>query len=102
MQASPVTEAPSETGIPVSNPATGEVIATVPELGAEEVIRMVAAARVAQPTWAAIGFEGRAEVLLAAHDWMARARARGHDIVGRPVDRPTRPSSQSSPTGSRP
>ena len=39
MQASPVTEAPSVTGIPVENPATGETIATVPELGAEEVIR---------------------------------------------------------------
>ena len=90
MQASPVTEAPSETGIPVSNPATGEVIATVPELGAEEVIRMVAAARVAQPTWAAIGFEGRAEVLLAAHDWMAQNAERVVTTIvgetGRPAD----------------
>ena len=90
MQASPVTEAPSETGIPVENPATGEVIATVPELGADEVIRIVAAARAAQPAWAAIGFEGRAEVLLAARDWMV---ANGERVVtticgetGRPAD----------------
>jgi hypothetical protein len=29
----PVTEAATETGIPVENPATGETIAIVPELG---------------------------------------------------------------------
>src|SRR3954462_2026221 len=90
MQASPVTEAPSETGIPVTNPATGEVIATIPELGADEVTRMVVAARDAQPTWAAIGFEGRAEVLLAGRDWMAQNAERVVTTIvgetGRPVD----------------
>jgi acyl-CoA reductase-like NAD-dependent aldehyde dehydrogenase/choline dehydrogenase-like flavoprotein len=64
--------APAETaaGIPVENPATGEVIATVPSLGPDEVARMVARAREAQPAWEALGFEGRAEILLGARRWL--------------------------------
>ncbi|HYX11699.1 MAG TPA: aldehyde dehydrogenase family protein, partial [Candidatus Acidoferrum sp.] len=89
MSAGPVTEAPTRQ-VPVTNPATGDVIATVPELGAEEVRGMVAAAREAQPTWAAVGFEGRAEVLLAARDWMAANAERVVTTIvgetGRPVD----------------
>ena len=91
MSAGPATEAPTQaTGIPVTNPATGDVIATVPELGADEVRAMAAAAREAQPTWAAVGFEGRAEVLLAARDWMAQNAERVVTTIvgetGRPVD----------------
>ncbi len=86
----PVTEAATETGIPVENPATGETIATVADLSAGEVGAMVAKAREAQPIWAAIGFEGRAEVLLAARDWMvANAEQVVTTIVGetgRPAD----------------
>src|SRR5687767_1550830 len=85
-----VTGAGTTEGIPVENPATGEILATVPELGAEDVAAMVAAAREAQPAWEAIGFEGRAEVLLAARQWMV---ANGERIVqtisgetGRPAD----------------
>ena len=47
-------------GIPVENPATGETIATVPDLGTEAVAEMVARARAAQPAWEAAGFEARA------------------------------------------
>jgi acyl-CoA reductase-like NAD-dependent aldehyde dehydrogenase/choline dehydrogenase-like flavoprotein len=90
MQAGPATEAPSKAGIPVSNPATGETIATIPELGADDVARMVAEAREAQPTWAAIGFEGRAEVLLAARSWLATNAERVVTTIvgetGRPAD----------------
>src|SRR5919198_4257187 len=92
MSAGPATQAPTEAaGIPVTNPATGEVIATVPELGAEGVHRMVAAAHEAQPTWAAIGFEGRAEVLLAARDWMA---ANAERVVGTIVAETGRPADE--------
>src|SRR5947208_8320753 len=56
--------------IAVANPATGETIATVPEVGADEVAGLVAAARAAQPAWAEAGFDGRAEVLLAARRWL--------------------------------
>jgi acyl-CoA reductase-like NAD-dependent aldehyde dehydrogenase len=86
----PVTEVATETGIPVENPATGETIATVRDLSAGEVEAMVAGAREAQPIWAAVGFEGRAEVLLAARRWMvANAERVVTTIVGetgRPAD----------------
>ena len=62
---------PENGGIAVENPATGETIATVPELGGDEVRAMVAAARAAQPGWEALGFDGRAEVLLAARRRLA-------------------------------
>jgi acyl-CoA reductase-like NAD-dependent aldehyde dehydrogenase/choline dehydrogenase-like flavoprotein len=77
-------------GIPVENPATGEVLATVPDLGAEQVEAMVAASRQAQPGWEAMGADGRAEILLAARRWMV---ANGERVVqtisgetGRPAD----------------
>src|SRR5262245_60723700 len=77
-------------GIAVENPATGETLATVPELDADEVRAMVAGARAAQPAWEARGCDGRAEVLLAAKRWMV---ANGERVVqticgetGRPAD----------------
>ncbi|HEX2129429.1 MAG TPA: aldehyde dehydrogenase family protein [Solirubrobacterales bacterium] len=77
-------------GIAVVNPATGETLATVPELGAGEVQALVASARAVQPQWEALGYEGRAEVLLAARNWLV---ANGERVVtticaetGRPPD----------------
>ena len=57
-------------GIPVHNPATGEVIATVPVASAEEIRAIVARARAAQPGWEALGFDGRAKVLRRAQKWV--------------------------------
>jgi acyl-CoA reductase-like NAD-dependent aldehyde dehydrogenase len=57
-------------GIPVENPATGEIVATVPDLGAEQVAEMAAKGRAAQPEWEAYGFEGRARILLRAQKWV--------------------------------
>jgi acyl-CoA reductase-like NAD-dependent aldehyde dehydrogenase len=57
-------------GIPVENPATGEIIATVPDLGAEAIAEMAARGRAAQPAWEAFGFDGRARVLLRAQKWL--------------------------------
>ncbi|HEX9481375.1 MAG TPA: succinic semialdehyde dehydrogenase [Solirubrobacteraceae bacterium] len=57
-------------GIPVENPATGETIATVPEMSAEQVAEMAARGRAAQPEWEAFGFEGRARVMLRAQKWI--------------------------------
>jgi acyl-CoA reductase-like NAD-dependent aldehyde dehydrogenase len=62
--------ASGETGIPVENPATGETIATVADLGAEAVAEMAARGRAAQPGWEAFGFEGRARVMLRAQKWL--------------------------------
>jgi len=56
--------------IPVENPATGEIVATVPDLGPEAVVAMAQRGRAAQPGWEAYGFEGRARVLLRAQKWL--------------------------------
>jgi len=83
-------ESASATGIAVENPATGETIATVPDLGAEEIGAIVATARAAQPAWRDAGFDERAPVLMAARAWMV---ANGDRIVeticgetGKPAD----------------
>ena len=57
-------------GISVENPATGEIVATVADLGAEAVAEMAARGRAAQPAWEAFGFEGRARILLRAQKWL--------------------------------
>src|SRR5215208_2930948 len=62
--------APTAEGIPVENPATGEVIATVPVASADEVRAIVARGRAAQPAWEALGFDGRAKVLRRAQKWV--------------------------------
>jgi acyl-CoA reductase-like NAD-dependent aldehyde dehydrogenase len=56
--------------IEVENPATGEIVATVPDLGADAVAEMAKRARAAQPSWEAYGFEGRARVMLRAQKWV--------------------------------
>jgi acyl-CoA reductase-like NAD-dependent aldehyde dehydrogenase len=56
--------------IAVENPATGEVIATVPDLGPEDVKAMAQRARAAQPGWEALGFDGRARIMLRAQKWV--------------------------------
>src|SRR6059058_4281221 len=62
--------AQSGEGVPVENPATGEIIATVADLGGEAVAEMAARGRAAQPGWEAFGFEGRGRVLLRAQKWL--------------------------------
>jgi acyl-CoA reductase-like NAD-dependent aldehyde dehydrogenase len=56
--------------IEVENPATGEVIASVAALSVDEVGPVVARARVAQPGWEALGFEGRGRILRRAQKWV--------------------------------
>src|SRR5688572_3362762 len=77
-------------GIAVENPATGETLATVTDVDAAGVARVVDAARAAQPAWAELGFERRGELLIAARAWMV---ANGERVVqticaetGRPAD----------------
>ena len=57
-------------GIPVENPASGEVIASVPILGEAELDEMAARARAAQPAWAALSFQERGAVMRRASRWM--------------------------------
>lgn len=56
--------APGET-FETRNPATGEVLAEITQASAGDVAAAVAAARAAQPGWAALGGHGRARVLYA-------------------------------------
>jgi len=56
--------------IPVENPATGEVIGTIPVLGQAELEAMAHRGRAARPGWAALGFDGRAAVMKRARQWM--------------------------------
>jgi acyl-CoA reductase-like NAD-dependent aldehyde dehydrogenase len=58
----------------VENPATGETIARVANLGAAEVHELALKGRAAQPAWAAEGFEGRAKVMLRAQKWLTDNR----------------------------
>ena len=67
--------------IAVENPATGEVIGQVDDMGAEQVKDMVARARLAQPGWDALGFDGRAEVMLELRHWFVQNRDRVLDLL---------------------
>src|SRR3954452_14533656 len=62
--------------IAVENPATGETIAHVPDMGADQVAELVARARRAQPGWEALGFDGRAEVMHSLRHWLIQNRDR--------------------------
>src|SRR5690242_15453579 len=62
--------------IPVENPATGETIAHVPDLTAEQVAELARKARVAQPGWEALGFDGRAEIFREMRRWLVQNRER--------------------------
>ena len=55
---------------PVTNPARGDVIATVPDLGEAEAARAIDAAHAAQKAWAARTGKERAAVLRAWYDLM--------------------------------
>jgi acyl-CoA reductase-like NAD-dependent aldehyde dehydrogenase len=67
--------------IPVENPATGEVITTIPIMGGDELAAMAARAREAQPQWDALGFEGRGRIMRRAQKWMLDNAQRVLDSV---------------------
>jgi acyl-CoA reductase-like NAD-dependent aldehyde dehydrogenase len=56
--------------IAIENPATGEVIAHVPDLSAEQVAELAGTGRAAQPGWQALGYDARAQVLLRMRTWI--------------------------------
>ena len=56
--------------IGVENPATGDLITTIPIQGAAELGEMAARARAAQPGWKALGFDARAAIMKRARQWM--------------------------------
>ncbi|HEX2410961.1 MAG TPA: aldehyde dehydrogenase family protein [Solirubrobacteraceae bacterium] len=62
-------ERPTEK-IEVSNPATGQVIRSVPATSPEDLSAMVERARAAQVGWEALGFDGRGRVLRRMQKWL--------------------------------
>jgi acyl-CoA reductase-like NAD-dependent aldehyde dehydrogenase len=73
---------PASSGrIAVENPATGEVIGHVDDLGPDRVRAMVERGRRAQPGWEACGFDGRAEVMLELRHWFVENRNRIVDLL---------------------
>jgi acyl-CoA reductase-like NAD-dependent aldehyde dehydrogenase len=73
--------AAAERSIEVENPATGAIIATVPDLTAEQVTALAQRARAAQPEWDALGFEGRATVMLRAQKWLMDNAQRVIEVI---------------------
>jgi acyl-CoA reductase-like NAD-dependent aldehyde dehydrogenase len=69
-QAAASTHGAAQQQIEVRNPATGQVVRTVPAVTPQELRAMVARAREAQPGWQEMGFDGRARVLRRAQKWV--------------------------------
>ena len=74
--------------IPVENPATGQTIATVPDMDAAQVKGLVDRARAAFPAWRDLDFKGRAEVLYELRRWMIDNRDR---VIGTIVEENGKP-----------
>jgi succinate-semialdehyde dehydrogenase / glutarate-semialdehyde dehydrogenase len=68
-------ERTSETWIPVTNPATGQVLGRVPDLGAEAALDAVAAARGALPGWRGLTAKARSVILRRWYDRVLDARS---------------------------
>lgn len=65
---------PDRPRIQVQNPATGEVIASIPDASPEDGRRAVAAANAAQAAFAAMSSRARADILLAAHKLLLESK----------------------------
>jgi acyl-CoA reductase-like NAD-dependent aldehyde dehydrogenase len=74
--------------VPVENPATGQTIATVPDMDSAQVQGLVERARAAFPAWRDLGFEGRAEVFYELRRWMIDNRDR---LIGTIVEENGKP-----------
>jgi acyl-CoA reductase-like NAD-dependent aldehyde dehydrogenase len=65
----------------IENPATGETIATLPDMSADQVRELVERARRSQPAWESLGFDGRADVMYATRRWLVQNRERMIDTI---------------------
>ena len=63
-------DADSGKSIPVNNPATGEILGTVPNMGAAETRRAIEAANAAMPAWRAKTAKERSNILRKWFDLM--------------------------------
>ncbi|HEY2603976.1 MAG TPA: aldehyde dehydrogenase family protein [Thermoleophilaceae bacterium] len=74
--------------IPVENPATGQTIATVPDMDVAQVKALVDRGRAAFPAWNGLGFDGRAEVFYELRRWLIQNRDR---VIGTIVEENGKP-----------
>ena len=72
----------------IVDPATGETVGEAPIHDLEYLERTVAAAQAAQPSWAALGHEGRSEALLKAADAVERSAEELAQILSREQGKP--------------
>jgi acyl-CoA reductase-like NAD-dependent aldehyde dehydrogenase len=72
---------PSTDSIEVRNPATGDVVGSVPRLTAPDVAALGARARLAQPAWEAAGFPDREHIFRRAQRWLHDNSARVSDTI---------------------
>ena len=75
------TEQPATQTVEVENPATGQVIRSLPVTTPDEVAAMVERARGAQPAWEALGYEGRGRVLRRMRRWLVDNSERVVDTI---------------------
>src|SRR5258707_5152659 len=61
---------------PVTNPATGQTLTTIPDAGANETRAAIDAAAAAMPTWAATSAQARAELMRKVAALMLERRER--------------------------
>jgi acyl-CoA reductase-like NAD-dependent aldehyde dehydrogenase len=76
------------TMLPSRNPATGEVVGEVPITRVGDIADIVARARAAQPAWAALGTQGRAELLGRAAAIMAERADQLANLLTREMGKP--------------
>ncbi|MGE4432343.1 MAG: NAD-dependent succinate-semialdehyde dehydrogenase [Sphingobium sp.] len=76
--------------IDVTDPATGDRIATVPDMGVEETRRAIAAARRRMGAWAARPAGERAEILFRFHDLMMAEQQALAELLTREQGKPLR------------
>jgi len=63
------------------NPATGEVVGSVPITPVEEIATVVAKARLAQPDWNALGLEGRLALMQPIADRLIKEASRIGELI---------------------
>ena len=68
-------EREAEAWIEVTNPANGQVLGRVPDLGADAAQEAVSAARAALPAWRGLTARARAVILRRWHDRVMEARS---------------------------
>jgi acyl-CoA reductase-like NAD-dependent aldehyde dehydrogenase len=70
------------------NPATGEVVGEVPITPVAEIPSVVSRARAAQPAWAALGLEGRADALKKAVQVLEGREGRHAELITTEMGKP--------------